>query len=65
MQNRQHEEIIPILTALTPRPSAIPGHRPGDRFNVLLKLERTIPTAQWALQQTVPMMLSGDKSAPT
>jgi hypothetical protein len=58
----QHEDIIAIANALTPTPPGLPNQWPGDRFNVLLRFDRSGPPAQWTLKQVTPVMLSGDKT---
>ncbi len=60
----QHEDVIPILQALKPAPAGIPAKWPGDRFNILIRLDRTSETAPWVLKQIAPVMLSGDKTTP-
>jgi hypothetical protein len=60
----QHEDIVAIANALTPRPQGIPGKWPGDCFNVVFCFDRPEAAALWTFQQFVPVMLNGDGSTP-
>lgn len=58
----QHEDIVAIADALSPRAHGIPKNWPADRFNVIFKLARADNASAWVFQQIVPIMLEGDKS---
>lgn len=60
----QHEDIVAIATALQGTSAGLPGKWPGDRFNVILKFDRSGGRASWSFKQIVPIMLSGDKPQP-
>jgi hypothetical protein len=60
----QHEDIAAIAKTLTPHPRGVPDDWPGKRFNVLFRFDRSAPTAPWAFQQIVAVMLDGDGSGP-
>ena len=59
----QHEDIATIAQALEPT-ATIPNAWPGDRFNVMLRFDRSAPDAVWAFTQIVPVMLDGDMRDP-
>ena len=58
----QHEGIASIATAIAPAAQGIPAGWPGDRFNVIFRLDRPDKNSAWAFKQIVPVMLRGDKS---
>jgi hypothetical protein len=57
----QHEAIAAIVKALAPE-ARVPEGWPGDRFNVIFRLERDDPTSPWTFSQLAPVMLAGDKA---
>jgi len=59
----QHETIAAIVRALAPD-ARVPENWPGDRFNVIFRLERSDRTAAWTFRQLAPVMLAGDKPDP-
>ena len=60
----QHEDIPAIATAIAPGAAGIPAVWPGDRFNIIFRLDRADPNSPWAFQQISPVMLAGDVSTP-
>ena len=58
----QHEDIVAVANALSPRAQDIPKNWPGDCFNVIFQFTRAKHVAQWVFQQIVPIMLEGDRS---
>jgi hypothetical protein len=59
----QHEDIAAIAQAIVGSSNGVPANWPGDRFNIVLRLDRPNNGAGWTLQQVVPVMLAGDSSA--
>jgi hypothetical protein len=58
----QHEDITRIAMAIAPDVQGIPAVWPGDRFNVLYRLDRPDTNSVWTFRQVVPVMLKGDES---
>jgi hypothetical protein len=56
----QHEDIVAIVQAIAPKTAGIPAAWPGDRFNVVFRLQRDDEGAPWTFSQIVPVMLPGD-----
>jgi len=59
-----------IVEALLPsllggqRIAGIPGSWDDARFDVVLRLDRSIPTAPWSFRQLFPRLLGGDTDLP-
>jgi hypothetical protein len=60
----QHELIIDIVDAIAPLLPGVPDKWPGDRFNVIFRLDRPDEMSPWKFQQIVPVLLGGDTSKP-
>ncbi len=60
----QHEVIIDIVDAIAPLLPGVPDKWPGDRFNVIFRLDRPDEMSPWKFQQIVPVLLGGDLSKP-
>jgi hypothetical protein len=60
----QHEVIIDIVDAIAPLLPGVPDKWPGDRFNVIFRLDRPGEMSPWKFQQIVPVLLGGDPSKP-
>ena len=58
----QHENIGAIAKALSPTNPSIPNNWPGDRHNVIFRLDRADRHSHWVFAQVVPVMLCSDKS---
>ena len=56
-------EIIPALRGEQSLPG-VPQKWDGDRFDVVLRLDRALPTAPWTFRQLMPRLLSGDTDEP-
>jgi hypothetical protein len=59
----QHEAIAAIVKAMAPA-APVPEHWPGDRFDVIFRLERDDRADAWTFSQLAPVMLAGDKPDP-
>jgi hypothetical protein len=63
----EHKAIIatqlPALLAGQQIPD-LPAKWDGARFDVVLRLDRTSPTAPWSFRQLFPQLLNGDSDAP-
>ena len=60
----QHELIIDIVDAIAPLLPGVPDKWPGNRFNVIFRLDRPDELSAWKFQQIVPVLLGGDPSTP-
>jgi hypothetical protein len=60
----QHEDIVAIASALSPRPAQFPHDWPPDRFNIAFRFVRDGgEDEQWSFDQLVPIMFKDDSSS--
>ena len=55
--------IVPAVAQGQVFPNA-PAKWHGDRFDVVLRLDRALPDAPWSFRQLFPRLLSGDSDTP-
>ncbi|MGY2046626.1 histidine phosphatase family protein [Methylobacterium sp. JK268] len=55
--------IIPALLGAQTLPG-VPVDWDGDRFDVVLRFDRALPTAPWSYRQLSPLLLDGDSDRP-
>jgi hypothetical protein len=55
--------IIPAIQGKQPQPG-VPKKWDGNRFDVVLRFDRALPTAPWSFRQLSPRLLKGDSDEP-
>jgi hypothetical protein len=62
----EHKAIARLLPAIvqSQSPPGIPTKWDGNRFDVVLRFDRSSPEAPWSFHQLCPCLLSGDLSTP-
>jgi hypothetical protein len=58
-----YKKILPAVAKGQPL-RGMPTDWKGDRFDVVLRFDRSVPDAPWSFRQLFPRLLSGDSDIP-